>query len=218
MPNLKSILFPLSFLTGSMLYAQTDTVLVDCRMHIDTVKNDAAQFTLTISHDEKCEVIMDHNTSKIVLISKEHIPDLSHQNKEPNAGTTKRKIDKLISLAKSKLGDSYMPAKAGPDHFDCSGFVYYLFKTNDVSIPRTSLNQSKSGKKLTREELQKGDILFFDTAHRDHVNHSGVYLGNGKFIHSSSGKAYGVTVSELDKGFYLDKFRWGIRKIESELE
>ncbi|OQX75344.1 MAG: hypothetical protein B6D54_06060, partial [Epsilonproteobacteria bacterium 4484_65] len=117
-----------------------------------------------------------------------------------------------------KLGDSYEPAKAGPDHFDCSGFVYYLFKTNDVSIPRSSLAQSQSGNKLTREALQKGDILFFDTAHRNHVNHSGVYLGEGKFIHSSSGKAYGVTISDLDKGFYLDKFRWGIRKIESDLK
>jgi len=216
MPNLKNILFSLCVVTGSMLYAQTDTVPAECRMHIDTVKNDATQFTLTISHDEKCEIMMDHNTSKIVLISKEHISGLSHQDKESNVGTTESKTDKLISLAKSKLGNSYMPAKAGPDHFDCSGFVYYLFKTNDISIPRSSLTQSKSGKKLTREELKKGDILFFDTANRNHVNHSGVYLGDGKFIHSSSGKAYGVTISDLDKGFYPDKFRWGIRKIESK--
>ena len=129
---------------------------------------------------------------------------------------TESETDKLISLAKSKIGNSYEPAKAGPDHFDCSGFVYYLFKTNGIKIPRSSLPQSQSGKKLTREALKRGDILFFDTANRNHVNHSGVYLGNGKFIHSSSGKAYGVTVSELDKGFYLNKFRWGIRKIESE--
>ena len=216
MPNLKNILFSLCVVTGSMLYAQTDTVPAECRMHIDTVKNDATQFTLTISHDEKCEIMMDHNTSKIVLISKEHISSSSHQDKESNVGTSESKTDKLISLAKSKLGNSYMPAKAGPDHFDCSGFVYYLFKTNDISIPRSSLTQSKSGKKLTREELKKGDILFFDTANRNHVNHSGVYLGDGKFIHSSSGKAYGVTISDLDKGFYPDKFRWGIRKIESK--
>ncbi len=216
MPNLKSILFSFCFLTGSLLYAQTATLPIECKMHIDMVKNDATQFTLTISHDEKCEITMDHNTSKIVLISKEHISGLSHQDKETNVTATESKTDKLISLAKSKLGDSYMPAKAGPDHFDCSGFVYYLFKTNNISIPRSSLTQSKSGKKLTREELQKGDILFFDTANRNHVNHSGVYLGDGKFIHSSSGKAYGVTISDLDKGFYPDKFRWGIRKIESK--
>jgi len=211
---MKSILFSFYFLTGSLLYAQTATLSIECKMHIDRVKNDATQFMLTISHDEKCEIMMDHNTSKIVLISKEHTVGLSQRDRESTAMETESKTDKLISLAKSKLGDSYMPAKAGPDHFDCSGFVYYLFKTNDVSIPRTSLDQSKSGNKLTREELKKGDILFFDTAHRNHVNHSGVYLGEGKFIHSSSGKAYGVTISDLDKGFYLDKFRWGIRKIE----
>lgn len=212
---MKSILFRLYLVAGSMLYAQTDAGSVDCKMHIDVVKNDPTQFTLTLRHDEKCEIIMDHNTNKIVLISKEHTADLSHQTKESNVTGIDGKADKLISLAKSKIGDSYMPAKAGPDHFDCSGFVYYLYKTNDISIPRTSLDQSKSGKKLTREELKKGDILFFDTAHRDHVNHSGVYLGDGKFIHSSSGKVYGVTISDLDKGFYLDKFCWGVRKIES---
>ena len=215
---MKRILLPAYLIIGGILYAQTATAPIECKMHIDKVKNDATQFTLTVSHDEKCEIMLDHNRSKIVLISKEHTAGLPHQTKENNATGIESKTDKLISLAKSKLGDSYMPAKAGPDHFDCSGFVYYLFKTNDISIPRSSLNQSKSGNKLTREALKKGDILFFDTAHRDHVNHSGVYLGDGKFIHSSSGKAYGVTISDLDKGFYLDKFRWGVRKIESEVK
>jgi len=215
---MKNILFSLCLIAGSILYAQTATLPIECKMYIDRVKNDPTQFTLTISHNEKCEIMMDHNRSKIVLISKEHTAGSSQQTKESNVTGIENKTDKLISLAKSKLGDSYMPAKAGPDHFDCSGFVYYLFKTNDISIPRSSLNQSQSGKKLNRDELKKGDILFFDTAHRDHVNHSGVYLGEGKFIHSSSGKAYGVTISDLDKGFYLDKFRWGIRKIESDLK
>jgi cell wall-associated NlpC family hydrolase len=215
---MKSILFPLSLISANMLYAQTATVPIECKMHIDMVKNDAKQFTLKVTHDEKCEIMMDHNLSKIVLISKEHIPGLAHETNESNMTDTESKTDKLISLAKSKLGNSYKPAQAGPDHFDCSGFVYYLFKTNDITIPRSSLGQSKSGKKLTREKLKRGDILFFDTAHRNHVNHSGVYLGDGKFIHSSSGKAYGVTISNLDKGFYLDKFRWGIRKMERDLK
>jgi len=211
---MKSILFPLFLATGSMLYAQTNIASVDCNIHIDKVQNDAAQFTLTISHDEECEIIMDHNTSKIVLISKEHTAAVSHQSKESNVVGLESKTDKLISLAKSKLGDSYEPAKAGPDHFDCSGFVYYVFKNNDINIPRSSRTQSQSGDKLKRDALKRGDILFFDTHARKHINHSGIYLGEGKFIHSSSGKAYGVTISELDKGFYKNKFRWGVRKIE----
>jgi len=139
---------------------------------------------------------------------------------EHNATVVKlpSKVDKLISLAKSKFGSPYLYANAGPDKFDCSGFVYYVFKTNGIKIPRTSRNQSKiKGKKLTRKEIKRGDILFFDTGHRGHVNHSGVYLGKGKFIHASSGKAKSVTISSLDRGFYPDKFRWGIRKIEENL-
>ena len=153
------------------------------------------------------------NAQTTITISKLYAQnDLPYVVKENNQIDSMSKVDKIILLAKSKLGSSYEPTKAGPDHFDCSGFVYYIFTTNGISIPRTSLDQSESGKKLTREELARGDILFFDTYERNHINHSGIYLGDGKFIHSSSGKAYGVIISELDKGFYLDKFRWGVRK------
>ena len=181
----------------------------ECEMHLEKVQNEESRFTLTLTHDKNCEVIMDEHTSKIVLISK----TVDHNISEPK--TTKEDntpIDKLINLAKSKLGDSYVYAAAGPDHFDCSGFVYYVFKENGVAIPRTSLLQSKSTKKLNRQEIKRGDILLFDTHDRKHINHSGIYLGNGKFIHSSSGKAFAVTISDLDKGFYKDKFRWGVRK------
>ncbi|RLA68975.1 MAG: hypothetical protein DRG09_06895 [Epsilonproteobacteria bacterium] len=183
---------------------------VECEMHIKKVIHKDNEYTLTLSHDKNCEVIMDEHTSKIVLVAKVHDSNVTHID---HRSTKTTPVNKLISLAKSKLGDSYLYAAAGPDHFDCSGFVYYLFKENGITIPRSSLPQSKSGDKVTREELQKGDILFFDTHTREHVNHSGVYLGDGKFIHSSSGKAHGVTISNLDKGFYLDKFRWGIRKL-----
>ena len=125
---------------------------------------------------------------------------------------SKDKVEKLIGLAQSKLGQSYEPAAVGPDHFDCSGFVYYLHKEQGISIARSSIDQSKEGKKLSKAQLKRGDLVFFDTSQKGHVNHSGVYLGEGKFIHASSGKAYGVTISDMN-GWYKDKFKWGIRKI-----
>jgi len=192
------------------IFIGSKIVATECEVHIEKVENNTTQFTLILNHDENCEVIMDEHTSKIVLVSKtidENLSEVLPVDANNSA------IHKLISLAKSKLGDSYVPAATGPDHFDCSGFVYYVFKENGMMIPRTSLLQSKSGKKITRELLQEGDILSFDTYERGHVNHSGIYLGNGTFIHSSSGKAYGVTISELDNGFYKDKFRWGVRKL-----
>lgn len=193
------------------LHAKPEVPPLDCSIKIKKVEHTPETYTLIISHDPSCEILMDHNESHIDLVSKSDERMESHKGDETTS--TLSKVDELIALAKSKLGNSYEPAKAGPDHFDCSGFVYYVFTTNGINIPRSSLPQSQSGEKLTRNELKKGDILFFDTHARGHVNHSGIYLGDGKFIHSSSGKAYAVTISSLDKGFYLDKFRWGIRKL-----
>ena len=128
---------------------------------------------------------------------------------ESSTQSKAKKSDVLIALAKSKLGSPYVYAKAGPDSFDCSGFVYYLFNENNIDIPRTSIAQSKIGSKITRDEIKRGDLVFFDTSLKGHVNHSGIYLGDGKFIHASSGKANGVTISDME-GWYKDKFKWGI--------
>ena len=121
------------------------------------------------------------------------------------------KPENIVNIAKSKMGSPYRYGKSGPESFDCSGFVYYVFKKVNNPIPRTSLQQSLSGKKLKRQELQIGDIVVFDTTNKGHINHSGIYIGNGKFIHATSGKAFRVTTSKLDSGFYKDKFRWGVR-------
>ena len=196
---MKKIFLILFIILNSYLYAETS---IDCDIHIDISKDSEKKVVLKLSYAKECTIVMDQESSQITIMVKDNNDTITDLNR----------TEKLISLAKSKIGASYQTAQSGPDHFDCSGFVYYLFKENDIKIPRTSLSQSESGDKLKREELKRGDMVFFDTYDRKHVNHSGVYLGDGKFIHSSSGKAYGVTISELDKGFYKDKFRWGVRK------
>jgi len=204
----------LSFLVlTDVLHAESTSSAVDCSINIKKVEHTPETYTLVLTHDPRCEILMDHNESHIDLVSKSHDTGASSP-KDDNMTIAVSKVDALISLAKSKLGDTYEAQKAGPDHFDCSGFVYYVFTSSGIDIPRSSLTQSEAGEKLGRDEIQKGDILFFDTHERGHINHSGIYLGDGKFIHSSSGKAYAVTISALDKGFYLDKFRWGIRKTQ----
>ena len=188
---------------------------VTCLIEIVKVTQHTDTYTLELKHDSKCEIIIEHNRTHIGLLSKVHEAANDHKvSEKKHSAVVNDKVEAIIALAKSKMGDSYAPAKAGPDHFDCSGFVYYVFKQNGITIPRSSLQQSQSASKLKREELKRGDILSFDTYDRKHINHSGIYLGDGKFIHSSSGKAYGVTISNLDKGFYKDKFRWGVRKLK----
>jgi hypothetical protein len=184
----------------------------ECQLQVSHVASETGRLSVVVTHAPECEVSIDQKEGNIVFSANIHT---SQKVQEAQKGSHEQesKVEQILALAKRKLGSRYEPAKAGPDHFDCSGFVYYLFKQNGITIPRSSRLQSESGKKLTRDMLQPGDILFFDTHHRGHVNHSGIYLGKGKFIHSSSGKAYGVTVSDLDQGFYKEKFLWGVHKV-----
>ena len=123
-----------------------------------------------------------------------------------NADSTKSA--KITSIAKDKLGRRYVWGATGTKNtFDCSGFTKYVYKKNGIDIPRTSINQSKHGKYVSRANLKKGDLIFFDTSkkRKGYVNHVGIYLGNGKFIHASSAKKK-VVVSNLSK-FYGKRYK-----------
>jgi len=182
-----------------------------CHIEIDSVRQIDDRYIVSFKYDKECILSIEHNSSTQVVISSRHKQNVSSSASIPFSDTYDSTIESILKLAHSKIGSRYQPAKAGPDRFDCSGFVYYLFTQNGIKIPRTSLEQSQIGKKLSRDELKRGDLVFFDTYNRHHINHSGIYLGDGKFIHSTSGRAYGVTISDLDHGFYKDKFRWGVR-------
>ena len=119
-------------------------------------------------------------------------------------GSSSTKRANIIKLAKTKLGKRYVWGAVGKGGtFDCSGFTNYVYKKNGIRIPRTSFNQSKYGAYVSRNNLQKGDLIFFDTSkrHKGYVNHVGIYLGNGKFIHASSAKKK-VVITSLKKKFY----------------
>lgn len=153
------------------------------------------------------ETLEDNNTVLPVSI----LVNSSKNNDNNSSESHLNQVTRMVALAKSKIGSPYVYAKTGPDSFDCSGFVYYLFTEDNISIARTSIDQSKEGVPLSKEQIRKGDILFFDTSEKGHVNHSGLYLGDDKFIHASSGKAKSVTISDLN-GWYKDKFLWGLRR------
>jgi len=119
------------------------------------------------------------------------------------------KSTKITSIAKKKLGRRYVWGATGTKNtFDCSGFTKYVYKKNGIDIPRTSINQSKYGKYIARKNLKKGDLIFFDTSKRrkGYVNHVGIYLGNGKFIHASSAKKK-VVITSLNKRFYSQRYK-----------
>ncbi|MDM5264099.1 NlpC/P60 family protein [Sulfurovum sp. XTW-4] len=119
------------------------------------------------------------------------------------------KCQRITSLAKTKLGKKYVWGASGNKNtYDCSSFTKFVYKNIGIDIPRTSIRQSKFGKFVKRSELQKGDLIFFDTSkkRRGYVNHVGIYLGDNKFIHASSAKKK-VVITSLDKKFYSNRYK-----------
>ena len=132
------------------------------------------------------------------------------------SGKLSARSKKIIELAKQKLGRRYVWGATGQKNtFDCSGLTSYVCKKNGIRIPRRAIQQSKVGKPVKRSELKPGDLVFFDTSkhRRGYVNHVGIYIGNGKFIHASSAKKK-VIITSLNKPFYSQRFK-GARRVAS---
>lgn len=89
--------------------------------------------------------------------------------------------------------------------WDCSAFVRHCFaKAADITLPRTAMEQYSRGKSVSRSELQPGDLVFF-SSRISRVGHVGIYWGDGKFIHCSSGKN-GVAISGLSESYYASHY------------
>ncbi|RRD40989.1 peptidoglycan endopeptidase [Leptotrichia sp. OH3620_COT-345] len=135
----------------------------------------------------------------------------SNSKSEKSSRTVKSGIrDQIIEFASNKLGAPYVWGATGPNSFDCSGFVGYVFKkAADLSLPRVSSAQATFRPKISSMNMKKGDLVFFETTGKGRISHVGIYMGNRQFIHASSGSRR-VTVSSLDSNYYSRTFRWAI--------
>jgi N-acetylmuramoyl-L-alanine amidase len=114
----------------------------------------------------------------------------------------------IVEYAKKFLGVPYVYGGSSPNGFDCSGFVMYVFKHSGISLNRVAADQATQGSKIAKSELKPGDLVFFDTnGGHNYINHVGIYVGDGMFIHSSSGNSNRkVVISNLVSGFYNESY------------
>jgi len=127
-------------------------------------------------------------------------------------------IERKVELyAKNLLGKKYLWGATGPNKFDCSGFTQKVYRTAGIDLPRVSREQAKVGAYVTYENLQRGDMVFFDTNRKKvgKVNHVGIYLGDSKFIHASSGNKKVVITNFNERRYYKNRFLWGRRIIKN---
>lgn len=106
---------------------------------------------------------------------------------------TNEKVEAVIKLANAQLGKPYKYGATGPNSFDCSGLTQYVYKNAvGVAIPRVSSDQAKTGKSISYNNLQPGDLVFFNTSGSG-ISHVGIYIGNNEMIHApSSGKTISI--------------------------
>jgi len=131
---------------------------------------------------------------------KKLLKQLKKQNRKYNKNI-------IVNNAKKYLGGRYVWGGTNPNGFDCSGYVKYLYEQQGVQLPRTAYEQSKVGKLVKKNELKKGDLLFFLTDKKRHlpITHVGMYIGNDKFIHAASRKK-GIIISSFSKSKYSKYF------------
>ena len=119
----------------------------------------------------------------------------------------------LLRKARSAIGTPYVPGGMSPGGFDCSGFVCWAYKSVGVNLPRTAREQSVVGKRINNvEEMQVGDIVAFRHPRRGY--HTGIYVGDGKFIHSPHRRTT-VRINSLDDPYFKGTFL-GARRIKTD--
>jgi len=128
------------------------------------------------------------------------------------------KAAELIQEAKRYLGVKY---EFGAAHysvskrFDCSSFVQYLFAKQGIELPRTARAQAKLGEEVPPDKLRPGDLLFFHVPGRfkddETIGHVGIYIGDRKMIHSSPLPLDGVQITDIDKPYWKETFRFAKR-------
>lgn len=129
------------------------------------------------------KVAIKNNKTKLVNVKR--------QNRTPQINAT--------LMAKKQINKKYRWGGTNPHTgFDCSGLMQYAYKASKIYLPRTAAAQYKHTKRIAMKNLQVGDLIFFHTRRtRARVNHVGIYLGGGKFIHAPRrGKL--VSISDLN--------------------
>lgn len=115
---------------------------------------------------------------------------------------TRAARSEVVSVAKKYLGAPYKWGASGPNRFDCSGFTMFVYRQVGVSLPHSSRAQIGYGERVSKSDLQPGDLVFFGSP----IHHVGIYVGGGMYIHAPhSGDV--VRISSMDRSGYAGASR-----------
>ena len=184
--------------------------LTDASATEETAHSGAAANRLQlVNRDLLNEQEFSDTLAELTDIHSERPVDLAKSLEENSAS-----VNKIKKSAYSFLGARYRFGGNSRTALDCSSFTQQVFREQKVNLPRTAREQFYVGNEVMRGDLQKGDLVFFQT-YANFPSHVGIYLGNRKMIHASS-RDRRVVISSMDTPYYTSRFL-GARRVGKDL-
>jgi len=178
-----------------------------------TVTKEKASRSLTSSVRPPVDTDVQDKQEEEKAVDKTDATEVDEDSANSEEGDLRQQV---VAYAKKFLGVRYKYGGTTSKGFDCSGFVQYVYKHFGISLERTAADQGSNGTKIDKDDLKPGDLVFFDTnGGHNAIEHAGIYIGDGKFIHASSGKSNRcVTISTMTEGFYYKSYMRSRRYID----
>ncbi|WP_346354218.1 NlpC/P60 family protein [Azotosporobacter soli] len=175
--------------------------LVDLGFYAGSVDNVFGQDTkrAVISFQSACGLDADGIVGEQ---TKQMLREYKNRGAASRGAFPSRRAAELVSYAQQFYGTPYAWGGTSPGGFDCSGFIYHVFSRFNIAMPRVADAQYYSG--ISVSDPQPGDLVFFST-YEPGPSHVGIFIGNGQFIHASSG-AGEVTITPLSKPYYQSRY------------
>ncbi len=160
---------------------------------------------ITLAEDEQQLTSRGLEESRIgeddTVISKQENESLTQALNNSNNG------DQVSEYAKQYLGYAYVVGGKTPTSgFDCSGFTRYVYSNFGYSLGSTAASQTDVGAEVTRDDLQVGDLILFYNEGKSSIGHTGIYLGDGNFIHAANPQRGVVTDNLNTNSYYNERF------------
>lgn len=168
--------------------------------YIIKINGEKAYVAKSLLSDEKIEVTSRSSDS----LDEENDEEESYEEDTSSVPSNPIGSD-VVAYAMQFEGYSYVYGTNGPNTFDCSGFVQYVYKHFGISLSRSSSTQANDGVYVSKSDLQPGDVLIFRDTSNSRIGHVGLYIGDGQFIHASNSRT-GVIVSSLDTSAYQKRY------------
>lgn len=174
-------------------------------------KVDGGPVEILDQHGDFYQVRFQHGT--VGWVHANYVSYPGHEVKEPEPLVTAEGDDKITAIMENanvfvKNKVRYVYGGANRSYTDCSGFTLQVFRAAGINLPRTAREQATRGQKVGRWDLKTGDLVFFNT--RGYISHVGIYVGDQKFVHASSGGGR-VMQSSLNESYYGNRFLFGRR-------